>query len=216
MFSQVSVCPEGGAGYLWYQVPSGGGHTKGVCPGVSMSRGWVCPRGGNVLFGRYSPPMGVDCMAGVWVVTPSPDTDTWDLGNYGIRSTCGRYASYWNAFLWRHVISIWRFKKIKEISCVVVIWNKTREHSDTFWLEKGIWPFVLHVTYHSVQEVHITSVFHHHMVTGQIAGVVIPKVHLTQTIKTLQLKNFGHYRPLSLTFDECSDSKYIANKYAFQ
>ena len=42
-----------------------------------------------------------------------------------------------------------------------------------------------HVTYHSVQEVHITSVFHHHMVTGQIAGVVIPKVHLTQNNKNI-------------------------------
>ena len=27
--------------------------------------------------------------------------------------------------------------------------------------------------------------FHQHIITGQIAGVVIPKVHLTQTIKTL-------------------------------
>ena len=83
-------------GYLWYQVPSGGGHVKGVCPGgkyvqgMGMCKGWVRPGC------RYSPPMGVG-MAGMWVVTPSPDT--WDLGNYGIRSTSGRYASYWNAFL---------------------------------------------------------------------------------------------------------------------
>ena len=29
MFSHLSVCSQGGGGYLWYQVPSGGGYVEG-------------------------------------------------------------------------------------------------------------------------------------------------------------------------------------------
>ena len=82
MFSQVSV-HRGSypwshvlcrGGYLWYQVPSGG---------------WVYPEGVG--------------MSGGWVLTAPPPPDTWDLGYYGIRSTSGRYACYWNAFLLLYV-----------------------------------------------------------------------------------------------------------------
>ena len=49
-------------------------------------------RDGNVF-------TGVCLSTGVgWLGTHLPP-NTWDLGYYGMRSTSGRYASYWNAFL---------------------------------------------------------------------------------------------------------------------
>ena len=66
MVSQVSVCSHGeqvgicgpmpflGDGYLWYQVPSGGGYVGGV----GMSKGWLSP-GGHGTSGDEYPPHAV-------------------------------------------------------------------------------------------------------------------------------------------------------------
>ena len=99
MFSLVFVCPRGGeGGYAWSQVPFGVGMSRRVGmsgEGVGMSRAGVCN----------------------YVYPPHPKT--WDLGyppppkkvnprkvhplvltfSGGHRS--GRYASYWNAFLFK-------------------------------------------------------------------------------------------------------------------
>ena len=73
MFSQMSVCPQAGRGDL------------GLCPGGSLSRGslpgGLCP-GRSLSGGRVS--MGGLCLTG-----ESPPGTV----------TCGRYVSYWNAFL---------------------------------------------------------------------------------------------------------------------
>ena len=62
MFSQVSVCPGVGGGYLWSHVllggvsiPGTGSHRRWVlCP-----LGWVCPGGGWISsMGGYSPVAG--------------------------------------------------------------------------------------------------------------------------------------------------------------
>ena len=102
IFSQASVCPQGG-GYPsmpcksvprgWGLVPGGSGPRGGVWSrGVSnFFLGGGAVKGGppnflggnffliSAFFGDTPPPLG-------------PDT--------GIRSTFGRYASYWNAFLY--------------------------------------------------------------------------------------------------------------------
>ena len=79
MFSQVPR-PSGGGGVWVSLVP--GPFWGAVCLGVGMSGSMSRGRGKYVHQG--------------WNRTPSPDT--WDLGYYGIRSTSGRYASFWNAF----------------------------------------------------------------------------------------------------------------------
>ena len=71
--------------------------------------GWVCPggyvegKGGGLCQGGGYFPLGVDMFVGVGT---HPFPDTWDLGYYRIRSTSGRYASYWNAFLFT---ILWNF-----------------------------------------------------------------------------------------------------------
>ena len=81
MFLQVSVCPQG----VWYPSMPYRWYPSMPC---SRSRGGVpAPRGvpapaGCLLWGRGA------CSGGGWVETPPAD-------GY----CCGRYASYWNAFL---------------------------------------------------------------------------------------------------------------------
>ena len=82
MFSQVSVCPRRGGGFChthpWADTPSGrhpllGRHTP---------------------VGRHHPPPSA-----CWDTHPLPSA-CWDTPP-GIRSTSGRYASHWNAFLFQ-------------------------------------------------------------------------------------------------------------------
>ena len=79
MFSQACVCPQGGA---WYGGVPGPG---GVCLGGAWSQG-------------VSGPRGVPGPRGCLVETP----------NRRNGYCCGRYASYWNAFLFKIFINyVW-------------------------------------------------------------------------------------------------------------
>ena len=115
MFLQVSVCPQGG----WCMVPGGGGGSawsqggcmvlgEGCVPGPGGGA-WCCRGRGVCLVlwgggGLLPHPRGV-C---VW----SRGVCAWSWGGVGIPACteaatlpgrdgycCGRYASYWNAFL---------------------------------------------------------------------------------------------------------------------
>ena len=69
-----------------------------VCVKNSADRGGGLPLGrlypGGGLLGEGFCPGGYAIQGG-WADSPPPKK----IGYYGIRSTSGRYASYWNAFL---------------------------------------------------------------------------------------------------------------------
>ena len=108
---------------------TGGG---GLCPEGSLSRGGLCPGGGSLSRGRVSVQgkgfcLGDLCPGGVFVQRGSLSSGRiyvqgrvsvqgeglcpgWGLSPAGSLSgtphrtvTCGRYASYWNAFLYLNV-----------------------------------------------------------------------------------------------------------------
>ena len=100
MFSLVPVCPRGGCG-----VSSQGG----VCP---RGCGWHPPgtRGRHTprTRGRHTSPQAD---------IPPRQTPPQDQSQapptryYGIRSTSGRYASYWNAFFFTFLFPVERYRK---------------------------------------------------------------------------------------------------------
>ena len=84
MFSQVSLCPQG-AGYLWYQVLSGG---------------WICPVGGGYVCLGHGHVQGVGGhVQGVGGYIQGGEYPLPGMGYNRIQSANGQYASYWNAFL---------------------------------------------------------------------------------------------------------------------
>ena len=99
MFSQVSVCPRGGVpGQVppppGRYTPQAGTPRAGTPPGRYAPPGRYTPRQVHPLLGRY-PPAG----------TPQAGTLPATV-HAGIRSTSGRYASHWNAFLFMNGISL--------------------------------------------------------------------------------------------------------------
>ena len=104
MFLHVCVCPQGGhawqaGGHAWWGGMHGeacvvGGHAWGGMCGRGHAWWGACVAGGMV--GGMHGGVGV-CVAGGHVCH----------GRYhGIRSMSGRYASYWNAFLFLVVLRI--------------------------------------------------------------------------------------------------------------
>ena len=102
MFSQVSVCPRrGGRGVsVWGISVQGSLCLEGLCPGGSLS-GVLCPGG---LSGRI-PVWGVSvqgvCVRGASLFRGVSVMET--------PVTCGRYASYWNAFLF--LLCLYKYNK---------------------------------------------------------------------------------------------------------
>ena len=120
IFLQVSFCPQGGGCIPACTGRRGclprGGYAGGGCVclggylhrrGVSTPEGGVCP-GGKVSVQGGVNPLGTRG----WQPPPhwdqrqtphlGPEADNPPPGYYGMRSTSGRYASHWNAFLFRN------------------------------------------------------------------------------------------------------------------
>ena len=109
---QVSVCPQGvcvSQHALGGVSVQGLSRVVGVCPGGCLPGrghppGGVCP-GGSARGVWQTPPDQRQTPLPDWRQTPppGPEADTPLPGtrgrHYGIRSTSGRYASHWNAFL---------------------------------------------------------------------------------------------------------------------
>ena len=90
MFSQVSVCPQGGVSQ--HVMGTGGGIP--ACSG----QGWCLP-GGSLPGGVYPGGATRGRVSGVLPQTRGR--------YYGIRSTSRRYASQWNAFLWNGLSTVY-------------------------------------------------------------------------------------------------------------
>ena len=69
----------------------GGLHPRGLLPGFVCIQGDLHPEAGSASTGSLHP--GGSASRRVWADPPPP------IGYHRIRSTSGRYASYWNAFL---------------------------------------------------------------------------------------------------------------------
>ena len=108
----------------------GGKHGRGACmaagmcmAGVCMAEGGMHGRGGHVWQGACMAGGGHSwqemCMAGghAWHICPPPRY-------YEIRSMSGRYASYWNAYLF-YIVSFVSFSH----RCIVYITSKTVKHA---------------------------------------------------------------------------------------
>ena len=100
MFSQVSVCPRRGGGCLPLVEGGSATHTPGQTPPQADTPSWADTPPGQTLprrhtpVGRHHPPPSA-----CWDTHPLPSA-CWDTPP-GIRSTSGRYASHWNAFLFQ-------------------------------------------------------------------------------------------------------------------
>ena len=116
--SQVFVCPQGGGstsgGRGGVCIQGRGLHCGGLHPSRegslhpvgSATGGGLHPRGGSSASGGMGSasggglqPWGGGLHPGGEGLHPGGLGRHLPVGNYGIRSTSGRYASYWNAFL---------------------------------------------------------------------------------------------------------------------
>ena len=111
------VCLQGG-------LPTGGSAYGGVVSiqGVCLQEGSAY--GGSASGGLHrvggSASWGGVCIQEGWAKTPTY------MGYYGIRSTRGRYASYWNAFLFK--VIFWMLPKV-HVNCVLVFVTEIDVHS---------------------------------------------------------------------------------------
>ena len=99
MFLHVSVCPRGRRGHAW--------------------QGGVCSRGGRVWRGDMCEAGDVHgtgvCMAGACVAEGGMFRRAPPRRYYEIRSMSGRYASYWNAFLFTFTFRTRRVRRESDL-----------------------------------------------------------------------------------------------------